>query len=347
MAFTSRIRLGIVGCGAHAHVHAEAARLSTAASIDTCCDIDLDRAREFATRHGCGSWHGSIEEMLSHSKLDGVILCTWPIQHASQIETCLARGISNILCEKALFTSAEEARRIIELVRRNGAHLVEASMHRHHPAIRKLETLLAQGELGAVDSIRAAFHNREPADALGEAPADNWRHQSACGGGVTYDWLHYLVDSCNHFSGSRPKRAYATGNATASGLIYRIYGHIEYENGSVGIVENSKLASFNQTLQITCAHGILQLPIAWAIQGEVTITQSRRKPLWDFLLKDTYQIEHTNAYVLELEDFCRVVTDRAVPRVPLEDSVANACTTEALVTSLREGRVVDVNLAEI
>ena len=176
----------------------------------------------------------------------------------------------------------------------------------------------------------------------------NWRQRADCGGGVPYDWMHYLVDTCNHFNGSLPKRVFASGNEdTESQVIYRIYGMIEYENGGIGIIENSKLANFSNALQITCANGILHLPIAWAIQGEVTITQTHRKPDWDFILEDTYQIAETNAYVLQLKDFCRVVREAGTPLVPLHDSIVNAMTTEALVTSLRQGRVIDVESPDL
>lgn len=342
MSTQNNLRLGIVGCGDHSHAHAAAAAELRDVKIVCACDVDPDRTQAWVARHGGETSYGSLEAMLRHPDLDGVILCTWPNQHAEQIRSCLSAGIRNILCEKALVTSAAEARTVRALVTEHGANLVEASMHRHHPAIRKLERILASGELGPVDCVRAAFHNYEPPEDEISSGA-NWRQRADCGGGVPYDWMHYLVDACNHFNASMPKRVFASGTVDPqSQVIYRIYGMIEYENGRIGILENSKLANFSNALQITCAHGILHLPIAWAIQGEVTITQTHRKPEWGFILEDTYQIAKVNAYALELEDFCRVVRGLGEPLVPLRDSVVNALTTEALVTSLRQGHAVDV-----
>jgi len=337
------IRLGIVGCGEHSHVHAAAAGSLSDVKIICACDVDAAKASAWVAQHGAESGYDSIEDMLRHQDLDGLILCTWPNQHAEQIRICLSNGIRNFLCEKALVTSATDARLVWTLVQKHGANLVEASMHRHHPAIRKLERILASGDVGAVDCVRAAFHNYEPQAALGSPAILNWRHRADCGGGVPYDWMHYLVDACNHFNASIPRRVFASSARDCqSDVICRIYGMIEYENGGVGIIENSKLANFSNALQITCAHGILHLPIAWAIQGEVTITRTHRKPDWDFILKDTYQIAKTNAYALQLEDFCRVVRGTATPLVPLRDSIVNALTTEALVASLKQGRSVDI-----
>ncbi len=341
MKAPSNIRLGIVGCGAHSHVHAAAASTLADVEIVAACDVIKERAEAFWAAHGGEAAYEDLDEMLAHSDLHGVILCTWPNRHAAQIERCFARGITNILCEKALVTASEEARRVQQLVKAHRGVLIEASVHRHQPAIRKLEALLATGEIGPVDSVRAAFHNFEPPGTPLPSGAPDWRNQKECGGGVTYDWLHYLVDSCNHFIKSPPRRVFAVGNAAADGdVIYRIYALIEYENGAVGIIENSKLASFSNALEITAAHGILTLPIAWALQGEVVVTRTRRKPEWDFTDKETYVIPKVNAYALQLEDFSRAVRGITPPLVSLEDAVVNAKTTEALVSSLKQGRAV-------
>jgi len=348
MSSHSKVRLGIVGCGEHSHLHAAAAQEIADAEFVAACDVDLTKAEAWAAQYGCESGYGGISAMLTHPKLDGIVLCTWPNQHAEQIHICLSNGIRNILCEKVLVVSAAEARTVFRLVKEHDANLVEGSMYRHHPSIRKLEKILSYGEIGPIDNIRAAFHNYEPEDATEHDGGGDWRNRAECGGGVTYDWMHYLVDSCNHFSNSKPRRVFASGSMSPTrNVIYRIYGLIEYESGLVGIIENSKLANFSNALQITCAHGILHLPIAWAIKGEVTITQTHRKPEWDFILKDTYEIGEANAFALQLENFCQVIRGSEAPLVPLMDSIVNAMTTEALVMSLRQGRDVMVDLSDL
>ena len=345
MIIERELRLGMVGCGVHSHVHAEAAKDVPGVRLVAGCDIDIAKADGWATRHEAERAYASLEEMLRHPNLDGVILCTWPNLHIEQIEVCFSNGILYVLCEKALVTSAEEAKRALRLVETHGGCLVEASVHRHQPAIQKLEQLIEGNRVGPVDSVRAAFHNFEPEGTPLPSGEVDWRYRPECGGGVTYDWLHYLVDSCNHFNKGRPKRVFATGNVTPrTGLIYRMYGIIEYEGGGVGIIENSKLASFSNALDVTCTDATLHLPIAWAIQGEVTITETRRKPDWDFTDKTSYTIPKTNAYALQLEDFCNAIRGTSLPRVPLADAVINAVTTEALVRSLREGRSIDVKV---
>ncbi|MCX7708959.1 MAG: Gfo/Idh/MocA family oxidoreductase [Clostridia bacterium] len=341
------LKIGIVGCGDHSREHMNAAKAVPGVRITACCDIIEDRARNCAEKYNCVAYYTDMEVMLKNEKLDAVILCTWPMQHLEQIKKCLSMGIKNILCEKSLTLSAEEALSIWEMVERNGAFLMEGCKYRHHPAIHKLESILSYKDIGKVDSIRATFSNYEPEENLDEGIELDWRFRKECGGGVPYDWMSYLVNACNHFSGGLPTRVFASGNESERyGVINRIYGMIEYDNGIVGIIESSKDANFSQELQITCANGILRLPVAWGIYGEVKITQTHRKQDWGYILTDTYEIEEANAFILQLRNFAEVIKGREQPVIPLKQSITNALTIDALVTSMLEKRIVTMELSK-
>lgn len=339
----NQLKLGIVGCGQHSHEHFKAAKEVQEAAIVACCDVDEARARICAVKYGCSVYYNSIETMLELERLDGVILCTWPMQHLEQIELCLRSGVKNILCEKSMTLSAAEAIRIGELASQYDAFIMEGCKYRHHPAIRKLERILSYGDLGKIDSIRATFSNYEPENAQGEGEQLDWRYRKECGGGVPYDWMSYLVNGSNHFSGSIPKRVFASGTiSTKYDVVTRLLGMIEYENGVVAFIESSKEANFSEELQITCANGILRLPIAWGIYGEVKITQTHRKEEWDYILTDSYEIEEANAFVLQLKNFIEVILGTGEPVIPLTQSIQNVQTIEALVTSLTNNCVINL-----
>ncbi len=337
------LKLGIVGCGEHSHEHFKAVKEVQDIQIVACCDITEARARVCAEKYGCSGYYSNIQDMIDNEKLDGVILCTWPMQHLEQIEICLKAGIKNILCEKSLTLSSVEAVKVGELARQYEAFIMEGCKYRHHPAIRKLEQILSYGDIGKIDSIRATFSNYEPEEAQGEGTELEWRYRKECGGGVPYDWMSYLVNGCNHFSGSVPKRVFASGtNSQKYDVITRLLGMIEYENGVVAFIESSKEANFSEELQITCSNGILRLPIAWGIFGEVKITQTHRKPDWDYILTDSYEIEEANAFVLQLGNFAEVIHGKEKPVLPLAQSIQNVQTIEALVTSVINKCVVDL-----
>lgn len=337
------ISLGIVGCGEHSHEHFKAAKEVQDVKIIACCDIVEARAAACAKEYGCSGYYTDIQKMLEIEKLDGVILCTWPMQHLEQIEACLKSGIKNILCEKSLTLSAAEALKVGELAQQFDAFIMEGCKYRHHPAIRKLEQILSYGDIGKIDSIRATFSNYEPEEAQEEGEELDWRYRKECGGGVSYDWMSYLVNGCNHFSNGLPKRVFASGTISSKyDVVTRLLGMIEYDNGVVAFIESSKEANFSEELQITCSNGILRLPIAWGIYGEVKITQTHRKPDWDYILTDSYELEQVNSFVLQLKNFADVIYGRDKPIIPLAQSIQNVLTIDALVSSLMNKCIVEI-----
>jgi predicted dehydrogenase len=336
----SSISLALAGCDEHSHIHASAAKNTPGAEIVSCCDIDSNRAAAWADKYGCRSHYSSLGTMLKNEKPDAVILCTWPSGHLEQIRESLSTGVKNILCEKSLATSGRDAREISRIAGSHGAFIMEASMYRHHPAIGFLEKRLKNA---SVTSINAVFTNFEDDPAKPAGAGLNWRLKPGTGGGVPFDWMSYCVNASNHFSGGRPQRVYATGNFNKNyRIIDRLYGIIEYDNGVTGIVESGRDSSFSEMLRINTKGFILELPVAWGISGKIKILEHRRKTEWDYIETLEHPVGEADPYALQLQNFCNVIKGRGGPGMPLEESVTNVCTIEALVRSLGSKKPVTI-----
>ena len=341
------LRLGIVGCGGIANAHAVAARdTARDLAIVACCDLNAERLTRWSGRYGIEKTYASSEAMLADEQLDGVIVATWPTLHREHVEQCLAAGVTNILCEKALTTSAADAVALWEQANSAGAFLMEAFMYRHHPAIAKMAEIIADGRLGPVDRVRGVFDifDREKAD-----PDDtnrNWRQQKDLGGGVEHDLACYCVNAANHFNPGLPVRVQAVGAVSPKyGTLHRLYALIEYDGGGVGIIESATTADIAQELEVICANGKLRLPIAWSIYEDVEIAELRSTG-WVKFDSDLHKIAATNAYRLQLENFADVIAGGAAPGMPLAETVADIFTTEAMVASALEKRPVDIVLPD-
>jgi len=337
-------RMGLVGCGGISMgQHGPAAGATRDIRFTACCDVRPDAAKAFADRFGVGAVYTDYQEMLRQEKLDGVLLATWPNQHREQIERCLELGARNILCEKALTLTGREAVEIRDLVRRAGAFLMEGFMYRHHPAIRKMDDLIAAGAIGPVDSVRAAFTENDPETADPSDPSRNWRQRKECGGGLPYDFTCYCVNGCNHFTGAVPRRVFAAGAVSKYDTINRLHALIEYEDGKVAFIESSKRADLSQELHVVGSKGRLTLPVAWTIGGRCDILQQNSMGFVRYE-QHSYSIGSHNSYLLQLENFVATARGEARPAIPLDESVVNTFTIEALVRSLAERRAVELEL---
>jgi len=344
---TEVTRLGIVGCGGISHAHAGAAAAAGGAiRFVACCDVRAPAARNWAAKYACDAAYADIETMLAAEPLDGVVLATWPAHHQEHVARCLAAGAKHILCEKALTLSGELAATIWRQARDARATVIEAFMYRHHPAIARLNELLAGGELGSLDSIRATFSVPHPEKAAADDPNRNWRQQAQLGGGVEFDLACYALNACNHFAAARPVRVYARGDRSATyGTISRLHAMIEYANGCVGAIESSGRADLSQELQLVCAAGRLTLPIAWSIYDAIEIAEVR-STRWVAYEHRAHPVAKANSYQLQLENFAEVIHGRAEPAMPLIESVANACTMDAVLASARSCEAVAVALPD-
>jgi predicted dehydrogenase len=340
------LRMGIVGCGDIAHAHGEASRqIRDKVQFVSSCDIVLDRAEAWAERYGAERAYTDYEEMLRQEQLDGVLLATWPNHHREQIERCLELGVRNILCEKSLTLTSREALEIWALVQEHDAFLMEGFMYRHHPALKKLEALVASGAVGPLDHVRAAFSATFDGEALPDDPTRDWRLKKEAAGGVPFDFACYAVNACGHFSKGLPTRVSAFGFLSQYDTIDRLYGLIEYDNGRVGVIESSHQSVFDQSLDLSGADGLLHLPIAWTIDGPVTIDEVHAED-WGKLLTTQHPIPAADAYQLEQENFADVVQGRAAPGMPLAQSVVNTFALEALVTSVETRQPVEISVPD-
>jgi predicted dehydrogenase len=338
----SKLRFAMVGCGDISHTHADAMKNVSEAEFTTCCDISEERAENWKKQYACSSAYSNLDNMLGKEKIDAVVLATWPKQHLEQIRTVVQAGIKNILCEKSMTISAEEALEVYELCRKEHVFILEACKYRYHPVFRKIESLIRSGEFGKIDAIRATFSNYEPDTAVDKDTA-NWRYKKECGGGVTYDWMSYLINAANYLSGSEPQKVFASGSISERfGVITRLYGLIEYKNGIIAQISSSKNASFSQELEVVCGKGRIISPVTWGVFGDVKIDCLRRKEPWPYILHDTYEIEHQDSFVLQLKSFIDVMMKRTQPVIPVEETVRNIYTIESLEKSLNEGHAVQM-----
>ena len=340
------VRIGLVGCGGISHLQARAAESASNAAIVACCDIRRDVAEAWAGRYGCERAYGDYEAMLRGHDLDAVLLATWPSQHHEQVLRCLQAGVNNILCEKALATTSTQAKEIWSAARESGAFVTEGFMYRHHPAMRRLERLLLGRELGDVAHVRATFAAFDPEEEAASDSGRNWRQRLECGGGVPFDLTCYCVNACNRLSPGLPKRVFAVGGVSERyATVNHLYALIEYEGGSVGVVESTRRGGFRQGIQVTCAKGPLSLPATWIIEGP-TVVDQRWSDGWRTVASRSIPIDAADQYRLQLENFAASIRGDAAPVVTLAESVVGMYTLQAAVDSLVGGQPVEVALPE-
>lgn len=184
MTEQKRLRVGLVGCGAHGRSLATALTQSAAWQLVACADPDPVAVTAVAAA-GTILPFPSVEELLANVAVDAVVLATPP---ACLYETALAAiaAQKHVLAEKPIGLDEKEAAELEEAVLSAGVCYMAGYSFRFCPALQQLYALLQAGAVGEIYAIQGS---------IGVNPLNRgWHVSPATGGGPLLYVGSHLVD---------------------------------------------------------------------------------------------------------------------------------------------------------
>jgi predicted dehydrogenase len=199
------MKIGILSF-AHHHGEAYISNLRHMENVELLgvADEDAGRGQKLAAQHEA-RFFPSYEALLE-AKPDGVIICSENNRHRPLVEMAASRGI-NILCEKPIATTYEDAHAVVDVCEQAGILLMTAFPMRFSAPLLEIKSRLDNGDFGDVYCFNATNQ--------GELPT---KHRAwfvdpvLAGGGAIMDHTVHLVDIMRWFLGSEVETVYACGN---------------------------------------------------------------------------------------------------------------------------------------
>lgn len=148
------VRWAIAGTGAIASAFAADMQQVPDAILAAVCSRQADTAKAFAAKFGAARWFTSVEDLANAPDIDAVYIGTPNDVHFTQARHLVAAG-KNLLVEKPLVLTADEALQLQRLAGENGVFLMEALWTVFLPAIARLRGLLAEGVIGTIRRVDA------------------------------------------------------------------------------------------------------------------------------------------------------------------------------------------------
>jgi len=186
------IKIGIVGTGIIAHEHAKAIAMTAGRiKLIAACDTQAERLKAFCAAYGVVRFVDDFRALIEDRDIDLIVAATPPSSHEAIVVPALAQG-KYVLCEKPLAHSLASAARIAEAAARYPGKLSVCYQLRYHPPFRRLDWLVKNGSLGAIQSALLERHNNIPAGADGDTQW--WGKWSVAGGGVLITQLIHELD---------------------------------------------------------------------------------------------------------------------------------------------------------
>jgi len=194
---------------------------------------------EAATRYGYDYATTDWQELISDDRI-GLFDNGGPNSLHAEPTIAAAEAGKHVICEKPLGRDAAESFEIWQRVAATGVKHLCAFNYRFVPAVRLAREMIEAGELGEVRHYRDRY-----LQDWGDDPGlDTWRFQpDAAGSGALGDLGAHVIDLARYLNGEI---------ASVAGLVKTflpgrqvddaIEATVEFDNGSVGTIESTRLA---------------------------------------------------------------------------------------------------------
>ncbi|KEO55697.1 MULTISPECIES: inositol 2-dehydrogenase [Thalassospira] len=323
--------IALLGAGRIGQVHAANIAAHPLSRLSTVVDPQEGIARQLAEAYGASV--RSLEDALSSSDIDAIVIASATSTHADLIERGIRAGKA-VFCEKPVDLSISRVNATLEAIKGQENRLFVAFNRRFDPAVAELKRRLDAGVIGDLELVTVV--SKDP----GALPIDYIK----VSGGMFRDMTIHDFDMARFILGEEPVRVTALASTLtdpaikAEGDIDTASVTLQTASGKIAVITNSRRASFGYDQRVE-AHGSLgtlrteNVPKTMLVQ-EREDGVTREKPLFFFLER------YAESYAEEWKEFVRVLKGEVAPAPSGEDGRKALLLAEAAYQSLETGRTI-------
>src|SRR5262249_38401098 len=144
-----QLRVGVLGAGTWAQrAHVPGWQRDPRAHVAVICDVERDRARDFAAQFGIADATDDWHAVVTRPDLDVIDVVTPSHTHFELAWAALEAG-KHVLCEKPVAYDYRETRRAAELAKKKGLKTKLGFTFRYSPGVQFAKSLIDEGFTGA------------------------------------------------------------------------------------------------------------------------------------------------------------------------------------------------------
>jgi predicted dehydrogenase len=237
MTEKNKLRIGIVGCGVIADVHAQAISQSQNAELVSAFSRSEIKANSFGKKYRI-KWTTDWERFISDPDIHAVSICTPSGNHLDYGESAAIAG-KHVIVEKPIEVTLERARRLIDVCKEEKVQLAVIFQSRFMPQIQKLRHQIDNhiiGKLFMGDAYIKWFRSQEYYDS------GAWRGTTKLdGGGTLMNQSIHTIDLLQWIMGGVESVYGQTGTFTHERLEVEdnAVATLRFKSGAIGVIEGS------------------------------------------------------------------------------------------------------------
>jgi predicted dehydrogenase len=268
--------VAVVGCGYVTNGHLEAWRKVHEARVVAVSDINEKLAKRTAELWKIPHSYSSLSELIEHTEIDVVDICTPPQVHAALAVEAMKAGAS-VLIEKPMTMTVRDAEKIVDCQKATGAKAGVIHNWLFDDPVLQGDSIIKKGKLGEISHIEIETLNTKY-DSMA-ANENHWCHKLP--GGRFSEMLAHPIYLMRHFlgdvevcdvqvskvgdypwmksdelcatfrAGHKLGRAYASFNSSRDAIFINIYGRdailkLELINSTVAFLPKREATRFSK-----------------------------------------------------------------------------------------------------
>ena len=208
------IRYGFIGCGMMGQEHLRNIALLPASAVTRIFEPDDAMAgRALALAPGA-SRSASLEEVVSASDVDCLVITSPNFRHAEQLQKIASLRALPVLLEKPACTRLEDVRELQALALRYPAPVWVAMEYRYMPPVARLaEEVHSEANTGPITLLSIREHRFPFLVKVGD-----WNRFNRYTGGTLVEKCCHFFDLMRHLTRSEPVRIYASASVANNHL---------------------------------------------------------------------------------------------------------------------------------
>jgi UDP-N-acetylglucosamine 3-dehydrogenase len=307
-----KINVAVIGCGSWGRNHIRVYNDLGNASITAIADMNTATAKEFGERYSV-DWYTEPEKIFERDDVEAISICTPTVTHADLAMQAIEAG-KHVLVEKPMTNTTDEAKELINAVKRQGVHLAVGFVERFNPAVSEAMNIISKGEVGEVILAHTKRVSRRPL-RIGDV-------------GVIKDLAIHDIDIVNQLFKSKAKNVFASAGSIAHD--FEDYANIIvcFDNDRSAFIETNWLTPRKvRTLTITGTEGLINVEY---ITQQIIVENNER----------LYQpfLNYGEPLLRELDSFVNSILNDESPEVTGEDGLRALEISEAAILSAKTGK---------
>ncbi|OGU35470.1 MAG: inositol 2-dehydrogenase [Ignavibacteria bacterium GWB2_35_6b] len=253
----TKITLGIIGAGRIGKVHTEniAYRLPEA-KIKTIADVNIEEAKKLADKLQIAETTDDYKKIITDKEINAVVICSPTDTHAQYIIEA-AENKKDIFCEKPIDLTIEKIKEALDAVVKHNVRLMVGFNRRFDSNFSKVKQMVTEGKIGDPHILKITSRDPQP-------PNLNYVKIS---GGLFMDMAIHDFDMARFIVGSEVVEVFAKGEVLVDkkigelGDIDTAVTVLKFANGALGVIDNSRKASYgyDQRIEIFGSKGMVNI----------------------------------------------------------------------------------------